>query len=149
MMTELTTGLIENAPVTGVRPTSMFTVKITNDATTTANIDILGFFVTGTIKTMYVSEAFVLAEGEVATRDYYAQLNAFEFQFIVSTDDVKVSAWGKDSAGNLVAAHRVLSAELDQIGSQGITGATGEVGATGITGATGEVGATGITGATG
>ena len=81
-MAELTTGLIENTPVAGVRPTSTFTVKITNDDTIAANIEILGFFVTGTTKTLYVQELLALAAGEVVTRNYFAQLDAFEFQLI-------------------------------------------------------------------
>ena len=139
-MPEFTTGIIENTPVAGVRPTSTFTVKITNDNTTAATIEILGFFVTETTKTMYVQQVFALAAGDVATRNYFAQFDAFEFQFITSSDALEISAWGKDTAGNLVAAHRVLSAELDPIGSQGITGATG------TTGETGETGETGVTG---
>jgi len=92
------------------------------------------------VKTLYVSENFALGPGKVATRFYFANLDAFEFQFITSSDAVKVSVWGKDSAGRLVAAHRVLPAELDPISSQGITGATGATGATGVTGATGFTG---------
>ncbi|HBV85227.1 MAG TPA: hypothetical protein DEF42_00820 [Desulfosporosinus sp.] len=139
-MPELTTGLIENTSVAGVRPTLTFTVRISNDDTIATTIEILGFFVTGTTKNLYVHEAFAIAAGDVVTGNYFVQLDAFEFQFITSTDAVKVSAWGKDAAGNLVSAHRVLPAELDPIGPDGITGSTG---------ATGEVGATGATGATG
>lgn len=140
-MAELTTGLIENTPVVGIRPTSTVTVKITNDDTIVANIQILGF--SETTKTVYVQEEFALLAGGVATRNYFAQFDSFVFQFIVSSDAVEISAWGKDDAGNLVAAHRVLHAELDPIGSQGITGATG---ATRTTGATGDAGVTGATG---
>ncbi|HBV88695.1 MAG TPA: exosporium protein, partial [Desulfosporosinus sp.] len=133
-MAELTTGLIENNLVDGIRPTSTFTVKVTNDGTTVADIEILGFFVSGGIKTHYAQELISLAAGSVTTRDYYAAFNAFEFKFITSSNAVKVSAWGKNAEGNLVAAHRVLPAELDPIGSV-------DVGATGATGATGEAGA--------
>ena len=119
-MAELTTGLIENTPVAGVRPTSTFTVKITNDDTIAANIEILGFFVTGTTKTLYVLELFILAPGEVATKNYFAQFDEFEFQFITSSDAIEISTWGKDAAGNLNAAHRLVPAELDPIGPNGI-----------------------------
>lgn len=47
-MAELMTGLIENTPVNEVRPTTTFTVKITNDDTIAATIQIYGFYVTGT-----------------------------------------------------------------------------------------------------
>ena len=148
-MPELTTGLIENTPVAGVRPTSTFTVKITNDDIVVANIEILGFFVTGTTKTLYVQEIIALAAGDVATRNYFAQFDAFEFQFVTSFDAMEISAWGKDTDGNLVTAHRVLPAELDPISSQGITGITGITGATGATGVAGAIGPTGQTGAIG
>lgn len=115
-MAELTTGLIENTPVAGVRPTSTFTQRITNDDTVTATIEIRGFYVTGITKTLYVLEFLILDPGEVVTRDYYADFNAFEFQFTTSSDAMEISAWGKDVAGNLVAAHRLVPAELDPIG---------------------------------
>lgn len=154
-MAELSTGLIENTPVGGMRPTVTFTVKFSNDDSTSAEISILGYYVTGITKTLYVQEDFVLGAGEVTDRNYFANLNSFVFQFTTSSDAVEISAWGKDVDGNLVAPHRVLPAELYQIGSEdisgatGATGATGDVGATGATGATGDVGATGATGATG
>ncbi|MCB8818910.1 hypothetical protein LJE72_26055, partial [Desulfosporosinus sp. SRJS8] len=140
-MAELTTGIIENTPVAEVRPTVTFTVKITNDDTTTADIEVLGFFVTGTMKVLYIQEVFSLAAGDVASRVYFAQLDQFEFQFITSSDAVEISGWGKGADGDLVAAHRVLPAELDPIGSVEIIGATGATGATGA-GATGATGAT-------
>ncbi|HBV89238.1 MAG TPA: spore surface glycoprotein BclB, partial [Desulfosporosinus sp.] len=148
-MALFTTGLIENTPVAGVRPTSTFTVIITNDDTIAALVQIEGFFVTGATKTQYVLELFVMAPGEVAERIYFAQYDEFEFKFITGSDAIKISAWGKDAAGNLVAAHRLVTAELDAIGSSGITGATGATGVAGATGATGATGTTGVAGATG
>ena len=53
-MVSLTTGLIENTPVSGVRPTSTLTVKLTNDDTIASTVQIQGFYVTGTTKTLYV-----------------------------------------------------------------------------------------------
>ncbi|MHB8076879.1 hypothetical protein [Desulfosporosinus fructosivorans] len=115
-MAELTTGLIENTPVGGIRPTTTFTVKVTNDDTVLANVFIEGFFVTGITKTLYVLESFNMVPGEVAERIYFAEFDEFEFQFTTSSDAVEISAWGKDVAGNLVAAHRLVPAELDPIG---------------------------------
>ncbi|SHI79339.1 hypothetical protein SAMN02746098_04660, partial [Desulfosporosinus lacus DSM 15449] len=140
-MPELTTGLIENTPVNEVRPTSTFTVKITNDDTSDATVFIEGFYVTGITKVLYVLELFIMAPGEVAERVYFAQFDEFEFQFVTSSDAVEISCWGKDVAGNLVAAHRLVPAELDPIGPEGITGATGATGVAGATGATGVAGA--------
>ncbi|MCB8818124.1 spore surface glycoprotein BclB, partial [Desulfosporosinus sp. SRJS8] len=145
-MIPLTTGFIENTPVLGIRPSTNLAVRIVNNGNLESSVEIRGFFVTGIEKTQYVLEFATLADGEVATRNYYAQFDAFEFQFIVDSDATEISAWGKDSEGNLTAAHRVLPAELDPMGPDG---ATGSVGGTGSTGATGSVGGTGSTGATG
>ena len=114
-MALLTTGLIENTPVAGVRPTTTLTVKITNDDTVAATVQLEGFYVTGTTKTLYVLESFIVAPGAVASRIYYAQFDEFEFQFITSSDAVEVSAWGKDATGNLTTAHRIVAEEVNQI----------------------------------
>jgi len=42
-MASLTTGLIENTPVVGVRPTTTLTVKIANDDTIPATVHLQGF----------------------------------------------------------------------------------------------------------
>ncbi|HWQ72789.1 MAG TPA: hypothetical protein VN370_10755 [Desulfitobacteriaceae bacterium] len=114
-MALLTTGLFENTAVSGIRPSSTLAVLITNDDTTTATIEIKGFFLSGTTKVLYVEELFTLAAGNVAQREYFAQFDAFEFQFSVSSAVVEISAWGKDAAGNLTTAHRVVAQEVDPI----------------------------------
>ncbi|WP_104370995.1 hypothetical protein [Desulfocucumis palustris] len=111
-MASLTTGLIENTPVAGVRPSSTLTVKITNDGTVAATIQINGFFVTGAAKTPYVLELLTLSPGEVVVRTYFAEFDEFEFQFITNPDTVIISAWGKDAAGNLTEAHRIVAKEI-------------------------------------
>ncbi|MEL1136333.1 hypothetical protein AAC978_14220, partial [Desulfitobacterium sp. THU1] len=152
-MAELTTGLIENFPVNGVRPSVSVSVRITNDGDSVETVEIIGYALNGLFKDVYVLELISVNPGEVVLREYFADLNAFEFVFSTSSEAVVISAWGKDAAGNLVDAHRVLPAELDSlepvVGPTGSTGATGAVGPTGSTGATGEVGPTGPTGATG
>lgn len=107
-----TTGLLENTPVEGLRPTASVAVLIDNGTMVEVTVQISGYYLSGTTKVLYVSEVFNLNPGEVATRNYYAQFNAFKFQFITSSQGVEISLWGEDSAGNLVAAHRVLPSEL-------------------------------------
>ncbi|MDO0823520.1 hypothetical protein [Desulfosporosinus nitroreducens] len=114
-MASFTTGLIENTPVNEVRPTITLTVKITNDDTIAATVQIMGFYVTGTTKTLYVLELFIVAPGEVASRIYDTPFDEFEFQFITSSDAVEISAWGKDGAGNLNTAHRIVAREVNPI----------------------------------
>jgi len=111
-MPNLTTGLFDNAPVSGVRPSSTLSINISNDDTGTVDVLIEGFFQSGTTKVLYVQELFTLAAGSVAKRDYYAQFDVFEFQFTVSSETVEVTAWGKDPAGNLTTAHRVVAQEV-------------------------------------
>ncbi len=161
-MAELTTGLIDNFPVDGARPSVSVALRITNDGDSTETVTITGYYLNGTIKEVYVLELVTVNPNEVIIREYYANLDAFEFVFSTSSETVVISVWGKDAEGNLVDAHRVLPAELDSLepiivptgptgetGATGATGATGPTGATGTTGATGEAGATGVTGETG
>jgi len=112
-MPNLTTGLLENTPVGGVRPSSTLSVNISNDDTTTVDVLIEGFFQSGTTKVIYVQELFTLTAGSVALRSYFAQFDAFEFQFTVSSEAVEVTAWGKDAAGDLTTAHRVVAQEVN------------------------------------
>lgn len=110
----LTTGLFENTAVTGVRPSSTLTVRIANDDTSTVAIQIEGYYQSGATKVKYVEEFFTLAAGTVASKDYFVQFDAFEFQFFVSSEAVEVSAWGKNATGNLTSAHRVVAKEFNQ-----------------------------------
>ncbi len=155
-MAELTTGLIDNFPVDGARPSVSVALRITNDGDSTETVTITGYYLNGTIKEVYVLELVTVNPNEVIIREYYANLDAFEFVFSTSSETVVISVWGKDAEGNLVDAHRVLPAELDSLepiivptGPTGETGATGATGETGATGATGETGATGPAGETG
>ena len=109
---KFTTGLFENTSVEGVRPTANIEVLIVNHDIVEVTVQISGFYLSGSTNVLYVSELFSLNPSEVATRNYYAQFDAFEFQFETSSQVVAISVWGKDSAGNLVAAHRVLPSEL-------------------------------------
>ena len=114
-MPYLTTGLFDNTPVAGVRPSSTLSLNISNDDTATVDVQIEGFFQSGTTKVKYVEELFTLTAGSVTQINYFAQFNAFEFQFTVSSLAVSVSAWGKDVAGNLTTAHRVVAKEVNPI----------------------------------
>lgn len=112
-MAFLTTGLIDNAAVSGVRPSSSLAVLIANNDSMNVTIQIEGFYRSGSTKIMYVEELFVLAAGDVAQRNYFAEFDSFEFQFTVSSQAVNLSVWGKDAAGNLTTAQRVVAKELN------------------------------------
>ncbi|WP_311516920.1 hypothetical protein [Paenibacillus polymyxa] len=146
----LLTGPIDNSPVNGVRATQTVSIKIENQsAVNAATILIQGYSLIAT-RALYVSEQFTILPGAVATRNYFADLNSFEYVITVTgatPEDILVSFWGKNSAGSLVAAHRLVYSEL--FGSENFNGATGTTGTTGPTGITGSTGITGVTGATG
>lgn len=114
-MAILATGPIENSAVGGIRPTQQVTVKIINrDAINTSTILIQGYILDGT-RTLYVSEAFVIAANGVSTRNYFANLDGFEFVFTTggaAEAQVEVSVWGKQASGQLVDAHRIVVEEL-------------------------------------
>ncbi|MHB8076998.1 YncE family protein [Desulfosporosinus fructosivorans] len=116
----LTTGLIKNSEVSGIRPSLTFSVRITNSGSVSANIRINGFYWLETTKTEYVLDIVTVAPGEVATRDYYANFDASEFRFVTSSDALEISAWGKDAAGNATVVHSLLPGELSPMGMEGI-----------------------------
>ncbi|SPF44520.1 conserved hypothetical protein [Candidatus Desulfosporosinus infrequens] len=111
-MPYLTTGLIDNTTVERVRQSSRLTVEISNKDTSTVAIQIEGFLQSGTTKVKYVDEFFTLAAGTVELRTYYVQFDAYEFQFFVSSQFVDVSAWGKDVAGKITTAFRIIVEEV-------------------------------------
>ncbi|AJS59033.1 hypothetical protein [Paenibacillus sp. IHBB 10380] len=113
-MAILSTGPIDNNAVGGVRPTQQVTVKIVNrDAINISNILILGYYLNG-IRTLYVSELFNVSPNEVVTKNYFANFDAYEFVFTtgnLAAVETEVSVWGKDAAGHLIDAHRVVASE--------------------------------------
>lgn len=108
-MPYLTTGLLDNASVEGVRQSSTLSVNISNEDTSTVAIQVEGFFQSGTTKVKYVEEFFTLSAGTMALKNYFVPFNAFEFQFFVSSQAVEVSVWSKDATGNLTSTHLVVS----------------------------------------
>ncbi|MBD8837537.1 MULTISPECIES: collagen-like triple helix repeat-containing protein [unclassified Paenibacillus] len=149
-MAILLTGPIDNSPVNGVRPTQIVSIKVENQSVVNAATILVQGYSLITNRALYVSEQFTILPGAVATRTYFADLNSFEYVITVTgatPEDILVSFWGKNTAGSLVAAHRLVYSEL--FGSENFNGATGATGATGVTGVTGSTGATGTTGATG
>lgn len=120
-MTILSTGPIENSPVSGVRPTQQVTIKFVNrDSIISSTIQVEGYVLNGT-RTLYAQDEFVLSPNQVITKNYYADFNAFEFIFTLeeaASEVTQISAWGKNSSGQLVTAHRLVSSEvLDTAGT--------------------------------
>lgn len=114
-MAILATGPIENSPVSGIRPTQLLTVKFINrDVVSNGTVLIQGYVLDGT-RTLYVSEAFLIVANGVVTRNYFANLDAFEFIFTTggaAEAQTEISVWGKQASGQLVDAHRIVVEEL-------------------------------------
>ncbi|MEK3747106.1 hypothetical protein NYE25_02575 [Paenibacillus sp. FSL E2-8871] len=110
----LSTGPIENNPVSNVRLTQQLTIKIDNrDLVDTSSILIQGYYLIGT-RTLYVLELISVDPNQVLTKNYYADFDAFEFVFTTSglaEQQVQISVWGKDADGQLVSAHRLVASE--------------------------------------
>ena len=109
-MAFLTTGLIDNIPVLGVRPSSTFQIRISNDdLVIPGTVEITGIQLIGdTVRNTYVLELFDIPANTAVIRNYTADFDAFEFQFNTA-GTIEISGWGKDAAGNLVTAQRVLA----------------------------------------
>lgn len=124
-MASLTTGLIKNLQIAGVRPSSTFSLKMINTDSFNSTVQIRGLYVEGTVKKDYVLDSQTLPPAGVLSKDYYAQFDSFEFRFVTSSDAVKISAGGKDGAGNLNVQYNIMPVELDLLGSDRSSGATG------------------------
>ncbi|MCO1603832.1 YncE family protein [Desulfosporosinus nitroreducens] len=119
-MVSLTTGLIENIGVSGVRPCTTLIVTISNTSLVSATVRISGYYWTGTDKKEYVLDLITVAPGEVAINNFYAKFDIFEFQFISNSDYVEISVRGKNDAGGLTVVYNTLPAQLFPIGMEGI-----------------------------
>ncbi|MEX6701643.1 hypothetical protein ABS315_18765 [Peribacillus frigoritolerans] len=113
-MAVISTGPIENSPVNGVRPTQQVTIKMVNrDSVNSATVLIQGYFLNGS-RTLYVLEEVLLTPNEVATRNHYANFDAFEFVFTTSgpaEESTEISVWGRNESGQLISSQRLVSDE--------------------------------------
>ncbi|MEK4074588.1 hypothetical protein MHI01_11835 [Paenibacillus sp. FSL M7-0656] len=114
-MAVLSTGPIENNLSCGSRPTQQVTIKMVNtDSINTSNVLIEGYFLNGT-RTLYVLQSVNLTPGQVFSQTYYANLDGYEYVFTTGGGAAaltEISVWGKDSTGQIVTAHRIVSNEL-------------------------------------
>ncbi len=73
-MALLTTGLVDNPSVAGIRPSAALDVLLINDTLLPAAVRITGYYVSGGIKTPYVLELLALAPDAVSIRNYFPSL---------------------------------------------------------------------------
>ncbi|HBS45023.1 MAG TPA: hypothetical protein DEA91_12180 [Paenibacillus sp.] len=113
-MALFSTGPIDNGPILGVRQTQIVTVKAVNrDSLNSYNLVIQGFSLNGS-RTMYVNEMESLAPNQVITMNYFADLDAFEFEFTTLEEveaEIGISVWGKQVSGEIVEPHRIVAWE--------------------------------------
>lgn len=114
-MLYVTTGILDNTAVAGVRPTSTVNLRITNNGLINDTVQIIGFYFDGDTKVQYVSEIIIIVPEGALNRSYYADLDAFEFQFMTINNSMEISVWGKSANNDLNPAHRVLPSELNPI----------------------------------
>ncbi|MCR8642755.1 hypothetical protein NV379_08770 [Paenibacillus sp. N1-5-1-14] len=108
------TSPVENAKgISGLPGTSVqFFAKALNNSKKKATITFQLFRLNGQ-KVLLDTQTFTLAPGSSGFRTFdVSQLFQFEVVFTVSNCNVLVSGWGKNKAGQLVAAHRFAQAEL-------------------------------------
>ncbi|MBC2728516.1 hypothetical protein [Desulfosporosinus sp.] len=111
----VTTGILDNTAVGDGRPTFTLNIRITNNGLVNDTVQIIGFYINGDTKVQYVSEIITLVPEGALNRSYYANLDAFEFQFMTIHNSMEISVWGKSANNNLNPAHRVLPSELNPI----------------------------------
>jgi hypothetical protein len=107
----LSTGPVQRA---GTDAQTITVQLLNDDPSTTAIIEILGFYKSGSTKLPYVHELFSLAPNEIVTKNYFVtQTDVFEFQFgIQNTTAVLTSIWGVDSMGRVIAQNRLATEEF-------------------------------------
>ncbi|WP_229522505.1 hypothetical protein [Paenibacillus monticola] len=91
------------------------------DPVNSSTVLVEGYALNGS-RSLYVQALFALAPNQVITQRYFANVNGFEFVFTTGgtgADLTEVSVWGKNSAGQLVTAHRLVTAELLGAGGGG------------------------------
>ncbi len=114
-MAVISTGPIENPAVGGVRQVTQITVIADNRSSVSASsVLIQGYILNGT-RTLYVSEVVNLAANQVVTRNYFGNVDAFEFVFTTSgpaESSTQISLWGKSAAGAITFTQRLVSDEI-------------------------------------
>lgn len=115
----VTTGPIANPVLgsTGRRQTTQVLIMLENIETSEETVQIVGYYLTNS-QTTYVLALLAVSPSEtpnsVHSATYYADFDAFEYQFVPSSANVLISVWGLAADGSLVSAHRLVNAELTQ-----------------------------------
>jgi hypothetical protein len=114
-MAVLSSGPIENIAISGIRSTQQITVIIDNrDTFNSATLLIEGYILNG-VRTLYVQELISVTPNQVVTKNYFTNFDSFEIVITTggaAASQTSISVWGKNTAGQFVTAHRLVSSEL-------------------------------------
>jgi YVTN family beta-propeller protein len=97
---------------TGSRPSVTFTARLRNKEPLAAVVQVRGFYLNGTAKTEYVCDSITVGPGGVMDINHYAEFDALEFRFTISSEDVEVSAWGKNAVGNMTVVYHLQPVDI-------------------------------------
>ncbi|MFC7372934.1 hypothetical protein ACFQPF_14860 [Fictibacillus iocasae] len=115
-MAVFSTGPIENKEADGLRETVRVVVRIVNQSSFYAAARVDGYVLKGT-RELYAVESFSIGPQESITKEYFAELDGYEFVVQTSgegAEDLEVSVWGKNAANLLTASHRLVTEENRQ-----------------------------------
>jgi hypothetical protein len=119
-MTLRTTGLIENSPVSGIRPNQQMSVQIMNrNASHFSSVLIQGFH--GTERKPYILKTIEIPPQQSKCLNFYAEFDMLFFEFNVLNEmeeNVEITLWGKNSDGLLTMQHPVFSELTNQLVQQ-------------------------------
>jgi hypothetical protein len=114
-MAVISTGPIANPAIGGIRQVSQITVIADNRSSVSASsVLIQGYILNGT-RTLYVEELVYLGPDQVETRNYFGNVDAFEYVFTTSEPaeaSTQISLWGKSAAGAITFTERLVSDEM-------------------------------------
>ena len=100
-MAFLTTGLIDNTPVFGVRPSPSLSVLVTNNVDTLESVPLRGYYLSGNTKILYVEELFNIGPAEVVLRNYFADFDGIEFHFHCQFSGCQCNPMGERCGGKI------------------------------------------------
>ncbi|RIW35619.1 hypothetical protein D3H55_06970 [Bacillus salacetis] len=112
-MKRLTTGMIDNSPVNGARPSQQLTLQLVNrNAGSSSSVLIQGSHGTGMDRKTYILQTVDIPPKQAKTIDYYADFDKLLIEVKMNDEageDIDISLWGRNTEGLLTMNHPVYS----------------------------------------
>ncbi|NBD27305.1 hypothetical protein [Paenibacillus glycinis] len=113
-MAVISTGPIDNSPVSKLGSAQQVTIKLANrDFANFSTILIQGYYLTS-IRSLYVLEELTIGPNAAISRNYATNVPGYEFVFTTSgpaQGNIEISVWGKSAEGEILSVQRVVSGE--------------------------------------